>query len=214
MRILSRAIFREVFISAAVGTLLFVFVLFLRTIKELATYLVRASVPAPVIAKLLLFALPSTVPFALPLGVLVGILIGLSRMSADNEITAMRASGISSASVARPVLLLAFLAMVTTALASLWLTPLSLHLETLAARNFAAAQLTGNIESRIFDEKFPKTVLYVGDVETVGKQNIWHQVFIADITPQDELAREGKNRGDGPRIMVAEQAIPHPEAAQ
>ena len=211
MRLLSRAIFREVFISASVGTLLFVFVLFLRTIEKLATYLVRASVPTPIIAKLLLYALPSTIPFALPLGVLVGILIGLSRMSADNEITAMRASGISSASVARPVLLLAAFAMVITALSSLWLTPLSLHLETLAARNFAAAQLTGNIESRIFDEKFPHTVLYVGDVQTIGKETIWHQVFIADISSQDELAKEGKSRGDGPRIMVAEQAIPRPD---
>ncbi len=212
MRILSRAVFREVYVSAAVGTLLFVFVLFLRTIEKLSVFLVRASVPLPVIAKLLLYALPSTIPFALPLGVLVGILIGLSRMSADNEITAMRASGISSATVARPVLLLAFLAMVVTALSSLWLTPLSLHLETLAARNFAAAQLTGNIESRIFDEKFPKTVLYIGDVENVDKQVIWHQVFIADVTPKEDLEREGKNRGEGPRIMVAERAIPTADA--
>lgn len=213
MRILSRAVFREVLMSAAVGTLLFVFVLFLRTIEKLATYLVRASVPTLVIAKLLLYALPSTIPFALPLGVLVGILIGLSRMSSDNEITAMRASGISSATVARPVLLLSTIAMVITAMSSLWLTPLSLHLETLAARNFAAAQLTGNIESRIFDEKFPKTVLYVGDVETVGKQVVWHQVFIADTTSKEDLERQGKSRGEGPRILVAEQAIPHPDAA-
>jgi LPS export ABC transporter permease LptG/LPS export ABC transporter permease LptF len=213
MRILSRAIFREVFTSAAVGTLLFVFVLFLRTIEKLSALLVKNSVPAPVIAKLLLYALPATIPFALPLGVLVGVLIGLSRMSADSEITAMRASGISSASVARPVLLFAFLAMVLTAMSSLWLTPLSLHLQTLAARNFAAAQLTGNIESRIFDENFPKLVLYVGDVETVGKQVIWRQVFIADVTPPDELAKEGKSRGEGPRILVAEQAIPHPDPA-
>lgn len=212
MRILSRAVFREVYVSAAVGTLLFVFVLFLRTIEKLSVFLVRASVPLPVIAKLLLYALPSTIPFALPLGVLVGILIGLSRMSSDNEITAMRASGISSVTVARPVLLLAFLAMIVTAMSSLWLTPLSLHLETLAARNFAAAQLTGNIESRIFDEKFPKTVLYVGNVENVDKQIIWHQVFIADITPKEDLEREGKNRGDGPRILVAERAIPTPDA--
>ena len=212
MRILSRAVFREVFVSAAVGSLLFVFVLFLRTIEKLSVFLVRASVPASVIAKLLLYALPSTLPFALPLGVLVGILIGLSRMSSDNEITAMRASGISSASVARPVLLLALLAMLVTALASLWLTPLSLHLETLAARNFAAAQLTGNIESRIFDEKFPNTVLYVGDVENVGKQVVWHQVFIADTTSKEDLEKQGKSRGEGPRILVAEQAIPHPDA--
>src|ERR1700760_1925338 len=124
MRILSRAIFREILTSASLGTLLFVFVLFLRTIERLSALLIKISAPAPVVAKLLLYALPSTIPFALPLGVLVGILIGLSRMSGDNEITAMRASGIPSTSVARPVMLFSFLALVLTALASLWLTPL------------------------------------------------------------------------------------------
>jgi len=212
MRIISRAIFKEISTSALLGTLLFIFVLFLRTIERLSSLLVRTSAPPPVIAKLLLYALPSTLPFALPLGVLVGVLIGLSRMSADSEITAMRASGISSASVLRPVLLFSFGALVITALSSLWLTPLSLHLESMVARNFAAAQLTGNIESRIFDEQFPNIVLYVGNVSTVGSQVIWRPVFMADTTPPDELQRQGKNRGGGPRVMVAEEAIPHPDA--
>ena len=213
IRILSKAIFREVLTSAFLGTLLFIFVLFLRTIERLSVLLVKTSAPPAVVAKLLLYALPSTLPFALPLGVLVGILIGLSRMSADSEIVAMRAAGVSSASVARPVLLFAFCAFVVTALASLWLTPLSLHLESKVARNFAAAQLTGNIESRIFDEQFPNTVLYVGNVRTEGKQVIWNQVFIADTTPPEELQHEGKNRGEGPRVIIAQEAIPHPDPA-
>ena len=212
MRILSRAIFREIMTSASLGTLLFIFVLFLRTIERLSALLVKTSAPPAVVAKLLLYALPSTVPFALPLGVLVGILIGLSRMSTDSEITAMRASGISSLTVARPVLLFASFALALTALASLWLTPLSLHLESVVARNFAAAQLTGNIESRIFDEQFPNTVLYVGNVRVSGQQILWRQVFIADVTPPDELKQQGKDRGEGPRVIVAEQAIPHADA--
>ena len=210
MRILSRAVFREVLTSASLGTILFIFVLFLRTIERLSVLLVKTSAPPPVIAKLLLYALPATLPFALPLGVLVGILIGLSRMSTDSEITAMRASGISSVTLARPVLSFAFLALVFTGLASLWLTPLSLHLESKVARNFAAAQLTGAIESRIFDEQFPNTVLYIGNVETgLNKQIVWRQVFIADVTPPQELQQRGKDRGDSPRIIVAEKAIPH-----
>lgn len=213
MRILSRAIFFEVLTGASLGAVLFTFVLFLRTLEHLSSLLVKMSAPAPVVAKLLLCALPSTIPFALPLGVLVGILIGLSRMSADSEITAIRAAGISSLTVARPVLLFSFLALVVTALASLWLTPLSLHLESNIARNFAAAQLTGDIESRIFDEDFPNTVLYVGNVQNLGKQIVWHNVFIADVTPPDELKQQGKDRGEGPRIIVAEAAIPHPDPA-
>jgi LPS export ABC transporter permease LptG/LPS export ABC transporter permease LptF len=213
MRILSRAIFKEVAASAGLGAVLFIFVLFLRTIEKLSALLVKSSASLPVVAKLLLYALPATLPFALPLGVLVGILIGLSRMSADSEIVAIRAAGISSASVARPVLLFSFLALVATALAALWLTPLSLNLETKTARNFVAAQLTGNIESRIFDEQFPDTVLYVGDVQTEEKQTVWRQVFIADVTPPEKLQEEGKNRGEGPRIIVAQEAIPYPDPA-
>ncbi|MBV9085776.1 MAG: LptF/LptG family permease, partial [Acidobacteriaceae bacterium] len=214
MRILGRAIFREVITSASLGTLLFIFVLFLRTIERLSVLLVKTSAPAPVVARLLLYALPSTIPFALPLGVLVGILIGLSRMSADSEIIAMRASGIPSLSVARPVLLFSVLALMMTALASLWLTPLSLHLESRVARNYVAAQLTGAIESRIFDEQFPNTVVYVGNVNTdLTKQITWHNVFIADVTPPEELQQRGKDRGEGPRIIVAEEAIPHADAA-
>lgn len=213
MRILSRAIFREIFSSAALGTVLFIFVLFLRTIERLSVLLVKISAPWQVIAKLILYALPATLPFALPLGVLVGIIVGLSRMSADSEIIAMRASGVSSYTVIRPVLFFSFGAMVVTALASLWLTPLSLHLETKVARNFAAAQLTGEIEPHIFNEQFPNTVLYVDNVTTAGKQVVWHGIFIADTTPQAELSQQGRDRGDTPRVIVAEQALPHADAA-
>jgi LPS export ABC transporter permease LptG/LPS export ABC transporter permease LptF len=211
MRILSKAIFKEVATSAGLGTVLFIFVLFLRTIEKLSALLVKSSAPLPVVAKLLLYALPAMLPFALPLGVLVGILIGLSRMSTDSEIIAIRAAGISSVTIARPVMLFSFFALVATALASLWLTPLSMNLETKTAKNFAAAQLTGNIESGIFDEQFPDTVLYVKDVQQEEKQIIWRGVFIADVTSPEKLAEEGKNRGEGPRIIVAQEAIPYPD---
>ncbi len=213
MRIISRAIFREVFIGATLGTSLFIFVLFLKTLESLSKILVRTSATPATVAKLFLYAMPSTFPFALPLGVLVGILLGLSRMSADSEIIAMRASGISSASVARPVLLFASIAMVITATASLWLTPLSLHLESTIAKGLAASQLTGNIESRIFNEDFPNIVLYVGDVGVVAKQTIWRQVFMADVTSPEDLKQQGKDRGPGPRIIVAAEAVVHPDAA-
>lgn len=213
MRILSRAIIREVFVSASLGTLLFIFVLFLRTIERLSSLLVKTSASPAVIAKLFLFALPSTIPFAVPLGVLVGILIALSRMSADSEIVAMRAGGVSSASVARPVLVFASGALMITAAASLWLTPTSLHKESMIARNFAAAQLTGDIESRIFDEDFPHTVIYVNNVIDSGPQIVWRQVFLADVTPPEDLAQQGRDRGEGPRIIVAQEGIPHPDSA-
>ena len=206
MRILSRATFREIFTGAALGGLLFTFVLFLRTMERLFALLVRSSAPPLDVTKLLLFALPATIPFSLPLGVLVGILIALSRMSADGEITAMRASGVPSANLIRPVLLFSVLALIVTATTSLGLSPLCLRRQSQIARRIAAAQLTADIEARVFDEQFPNTVLYVGDVLT-GKQVHWRDVFLADVTSADDLAKAGKDRGEGPLITVAADAI-------
>ncbi|MGA8599495.1 MAG: LptF/LptG family permease [Bryobacteraceae bacterium] len=211
MRILTRAIFREVVTSALLGGVLFTFVLFLHTMEKLFALLVRSTVPPVDVTKLLLFSLPATVPFALPLGVLVGILIGLSRMSADGEITAMRASGIASSAVLRPVMLFSVLALVATALTSLWISPLCLRRQSQIARRIAAAQLTAAIEARVFDEQFPNTVLYLGDVST-GKQVRWSYLFMADTTPPEDLAKQGKDRStDTPRVTVAAEAIATPD---
>src|SRR5438874_11686531 len=55
---------------------------------------VRNSAPLPSIAQLVFLTLPVALTYNIPMGVLVGILIGLSRLAADSEVTAMRASGI------------------------------------------------------------------------------------------------------------------------
>jgi LPS export ABC transporter permease LptG/LPS export ABC transporter permease LptF len=210
MRILSKAILREIVTSALLGSVLFTFVLFLHTMERLFALLVRSSAPPLEVTKLLLFSLPATVPFSLPLGVLVGILIGLSRMSGDGEITAMRAAGVPSSSVVRPVLLFTVAALLATAATSLWLSPLCLRRQSQIARRIAAAQLTADIEARVFDEQFPNTVFYVGDVSS-GKQVHWYNLFMADTTPPEDLQKKGKDRSsDTPRVTVAAEAIATP----
>lgn len=206
MRILSRVIFREIISSAALGTVLFTFVLFLHNLDRLFALLVRSSATPLVVAKLFIFAIPATIPFSLPLGVLVGVLLALSRMSADGEIIAMRAAGVPSVTVSRPVLLFSFLGLIATALATLWITPLTLKLTSDMAKDLAAAQLTTEIQPRIFEEQFPNTVLYVDEVVT-GMQVVWRRVLIADVTTPEDLEAQHKDRGEGPKITVAAEAI-------
>ena len=110
MRILSRAIFREITVGALLGGVLFTFVLFLQKASRLFAILVRSSAPPRTVAYLFSLSFPEALTFTVPLGVLVGVLLGLSRMSGDGEITAMRASGIPGRRVTPPVLTFAFLA--------------------------------------------------------------------------------------------------------
>ncbi|MCX6621437.1 MAG: LptF/LptG family permease, partial [Acidobacteria bacterium] len=111
MGILSRAVFREVFTSAALGTLLFSFVLFLEKLGKLFEILLRSSAPLNTELYMFLLVLPPVLIFAIPIGVLVGVLIGLSRMSSDGEITAMRSAGVPGRKVVLPVILFSLAAL-------------------------------------------------------------------------------------------------------
>jgi lipopolysaccharide export system permease protein len=73
-----------------------------------------------------LFATLLTV-YALPISLLFGVLLALGRMSADVELTAMRACGVSLASIATPILVLA-------SLTSAALYPITLEVEPEARR--------------------------------------------------------------------------------
>jgi lipopolysaccharide export system permease protein len=67
--------------------------------------LVGKGLPWTVIVEVFALSLPFIVAMTLPMAVLLAVLYTFSHLAADNEITAMRASGISVYQVLRPVLL-------------------------------------------------------------------------------------------------------------
>ncbi len=211
MNILSRAIFREVASSALLGAVLWTFVLFLQRVGRLFEILVRSSASFATVGELFALAVPFTLTFTIPLGVLIGVLIALSRMSSDGEITGMRAAGVSSRKVVAPVITLAFLGMLITAASSLWLTPYSISTTYRILNKLVAEELTAEVHPRVFEEQFPNTVLYVGDV-LQGPVTRWRNVFMADIRPPAERKSRGsEERGDSPRVTVASNAIAIPD---
>jgi len=70
--------------------------------------LVGKGLPWSIIAEFLGLSVPLTVALSLPMAVLVATLYAFSRLAAENEITAMRASGVSLRNLLTPVLWAAF----------------------------------------------------------------------------------------------------------
>lgn len=213
MRILRRTVFWEVAASATLGFVLFTFVLFLQRSGQLFEFLVRNAAGGRTVAYLFSLVFPQVLPFTLPLGVLVGILIALGRMSADGEITALRAAGQPGRAVAWPILSFAALIMLVTAACSLWLTPWSIRERYRVANQVLAAQLTADLQPRVFDERFPNRILYVGDV-LPGSVSRWRNLFIADVTPADQRPPSAQERGEEPRVTLAAQAVVTADVAQ
>ncbi len=109
MRTLQRYILTEFAgptLFALVGLTL---VLMVGNLVQFADLVISKGVAVAQIIKLFLFLVPYLLTFSLPMAVLVGTLIAFGRLSADNEITAMRSCGISLVRLSLPIVSIALL---------------------------------------------------------------------------------------------------------
>ena len=205
MRILTRYILSEVISHAAIGIAVFTFVLFTRDLGHILDLVVRNSAPLPSVLEIFIFTLPVAFTYTIPMGVLVGILIGLSRLAADSEITAMRASGIGVWTFLRVISIFAVTAWVLAMFNAVYLAPESQAALGRLEDRLKSSQVSFEVQPRVFYEGFPKLVLYVQDVKTAQGAAIWKGVFIADITnpaaPRITLARQGILVSEGPQML-------------
>ena len=205
MRILTRYILSEVVSHAAIGTGLFTFVLFTRDLGHILDLVVRNSAPLSSVFELIILTIPLTLTYTIPMGVLVGILIGLSRLAADSEITAMRASGIGVWTFLRVITAFAAVAWLFALVNSVYVAPASqAALERLQDR-LKGSQASFEVQPRVFYEGFPQLVLYVQDARAAQGAALWKGVFIADIStpasPRITLAKEGVLVSEGPQTL-------------
>ncbi len=195
MRILTRYILREVTSHAVIGAAIFTFVLFTRDLGRILELVVRASAPLPSVAEIFFYTVPLALTYTIPMSVLVGILIGLSRLAADSEITAMRASGMGVWDFGRVLAIFVAAAWALSLLNGLYLAPWSLASLGRLEDQLKGSQVSYEVQPRVFYEGFPKIVLYVQDVRSAQGGAVWNGVFLADITdaanPRITLAREG-----------------------
>jgi lipopolysaccharide export system permease protein len=105
VKIIGRYVLKEhvgpfVFASTALTSLML-----LQYVAKKFGELVGKGLPARVIAEFMGLSVPFTVAMTLPMAVLVAVLYAFSRLAAENEITALKASGVGMRTVLNPVLL-------------------------------------------------------------------------------------------------------------
>jgi LPS export ABC transporter permease LptG/LPS export ABC transporter permease LptF len=182
VRILTRYILKEVLSHALIGGVIFTFVLFIRYLPSLLELVVRNSSALGSVVEIILALLPDIFTVTIPMAVLVGILLGLSRLAADSEITAMRASGMGVWAFVRVVGLVAIAAWGISFANSMYFAPRATAAMLNLEKSLANAEASSEVQPRVFYEDFKNYVLYVQDVRAGAGAANWRGIFLADVS--------------------------------
>lgn len=178
MRLLDRYIGREVATHSLLGLAVFTFVFFVPQLVRLMDLVVRHAGGNRSVALLFLCILPPVLIFSIPMAVLVGVMIGLGRLSADSEIVALHACGISLRRLLAPIGYVAAGFALIALFITMWLSPLAVRTLRGLEEQILSSQAPFAVQPRIFDERFPGWVLYVQDVSAAATH--WRDVFLAN----------------------------------
>lgn len=142
--------------------------------------LVGKGLPALVIAEFFGLSVPLTVALTLPMAVLVSTLYAFSRLAAENEITALKASGVSLVSVLKPVLWAALGVTLVMIGFNDQILPRSNHKLATLQRDIAQKKPTFGLREQVINEVSPgKFYLRAGHIDEAT--NLMREVTIYDM---------------------------------
>src|SRR5678815_1328511 len=118
MKIIDRYILRQLFVNLLFAIVVLSFVLVIGNIfRKLLPLLVNHDLPVEYVVGFVAYVLPFSLIFTIPWGLLTAVLLVFGRLSADNELIALRSNGLSIGRICVPLAVIALLCTVV----SVWL---------------------------------------------------------------------------------------------
>ena len=169
MKIIDRYILREMSVPFSVSLGVMTFVLLLGKILQLMDLMVNKGIKIFDIAKLVLFLMPYFLLFTIPISLLLSVLIGLGKLSSDNEITAIKAAGISLYRLSLPIAGASLITFLVTLSLSLFFVPYGNYATKDLLFSIVRQNASAGIKERVFNDNFRGLLLYANHIPADGK---------------------------------------------
>ena len=149
------------FAALFVTTFLFV----INFLVEVLDKILSKGIPAQIVLEIFALNVVWMVGLAAPMSVLAATLMTFGRLSADREITAMQAAGISPLSMMRPVIIFSVLLMVLLVLFNNWLLPEANYRSAMLMQSISRKKPSALIDEGKLINQFPGVQLWVSRIE-------------------------------------------------
>jgi len=180
-------------------------VLFLGKIIPLLDLLLDFGVDLPDFIRLCAYIAPQLCLFSAPMACMIGIIIGLTRLAADGEIMALKASGIGIYRMLPPILIIALTAAALTGLITVQLLPDSKIARDKLLLQLAKEKIDKGMREKQFSDAIGNFVLYADRIDDDTRE--WHGVFVTDMRDQKNpiivMARHGTLSADLGELLLS-----------
>lgn len=159
-RILSLYIIREIASLFLLGIMVFTLILLMGRLIKLTDLVISRGVPLADVSRMILYLMPSFLVFTIPMAFLLAVLLAFGRLSADNEITVMKAGGISLMQLMPPVVLCGLCAALLTLAASTVGVPWGNSAFKILSFTVLKQNVAATVREKVFWDDIPGIVMY------------------------------------------------------
>ncbi len=191
IRVFNRYLLGDFFKSFLLTLCVLTFVMYVGAVIQAIDYMAR-GISGLLILKIFALNIPFTLSFVIPMSVLTTVLLHFGRLSADGEITAMKACGVSLWQVAAPFLLAGALLSGVCLLLNAELSPRSHFARRQMLRDLGEEDPLALLDEGRFVSDFPGVKIYVGKKTESRLEDIILYRFDGTNTHAEVRARSGR----------------------
>ncbi len=171
MKILRNYILQECILPFFLALLVLTFVFLLGNLIQLAHLVINKGVSITTVGKVFLLYIPVLLGYTLPLACLIGVILAFSRLSADNEILAIRTNGINLKVLLFPLILIGIILSLFSLLLNDRIIPQAHHEQRRLLKTLAKNP-TALLEPGSFINSFDNQILFIYKIEGHKLYNI------------------------------------------